>query len=47
MRTYEKLKPHPLAEALPDMSVDEYAELVEDISENGLRDRIIIFEGKK
>lgn len=42
----EHVQPHPISEALPAMSEEEYEELVADIQENGLRDKIIIHEGK-
>jgi hypothetical protein len=37
---------HPLAELIPPMSDDEFAELREDIKENGLREAVTVFEGK-
>jgi DNA modification methylase len=37
---------HPLAGAIPEMSEDEYRELVDSISRNGLREPIVLFEGK-
>ena len=37
---------HPLAEIFPPMSEEAFAGLVEDIRENGLREAIIVHEGK-
>ncbi len=37
-----ELKPHPYAELLPRMQEDDFAKLVADIKENGLRDEIIV-----
>jgi hypothetical protein len=42
----DELKPHPLADMIPDMSEDEYNDLVGDIKNTGkLRERIVLLEG--
>jgi hypothetical protein len=41
----DELKPHPLAEMVPRMMDYEYAELVEDIRYNNLKDKIVLYEG--
>lgn len=40
------IKIHPLAEAMPPMTEDEFAELKKSIEENGQRDRAILLDGK-
>jgi hypothetical protein len=40
-----ELEAHPLAKKVPEMSPDEYAELVEDIRKNGLKERIVLYQG--
>jgi hypothetical protein len=40
------LKPHPLAEAFPPLSKEEFAGLVEDIRANGQQIPIILLDGK-
>jgi hypothetical protein len=42
---YEDLRPHPLAEMVPRMLDYEYAELVADIKDNKLKDKIVLHEG--
>lgn len=41
-----ELQIHPLAEVLPEMTAEEYRDLVESIRKNGLREPIILYEGK-
>ena len=40
------LSAHPLAQLLPDMPAEEYAELVESIRERGLQEPIWTLDGK-
>ena len=40
------LAPHPYADAWPMLGSDDLAELAEDIALNGLRDAIVIYDGK-
>jgi ParB-like chromosome segregation protein Spo0J len=46
MTTQRKLRAHPAADALPDMSETEYRELKRDISANGLRLPIVLCAGQ-
>jgi len=46
MNAPPKLKPHPLAQRMPPMLTDEYADLLADIKAHGLRQPIVLFEGK-
>jgi ParB-like nuclease domain len=41
-----ELKPHPLAECFPMLPDSELQELADDIKANGLRQNIIVYEGK-
>lgn len=41
----EAIKTHAIAEALPEMSSEEFESLVKDIEEHGLREPIVIYEG--
>ena len=41
-----KLDVHPLALAIPEMLTDEHVDLVKDINAHGLREPLVIFEGK-
>ena len=40
------LKPHPLANLMPEMSADEFAALKEDIRQHGVREHVWTFEGQ-
>ena len=40
------LDAHPLAERIPAMSPEEYEQLVDDIGAHGLREPIVIYDGK-
>ncbi|MBA4067938.1 MAG: hypothetical protein C0501_30395 [Isosphaera sp.] len=40
------LEPHPLAESLPEMTAEEYAELRDSVRDHGLKVPIKLFEGK-
>lgn len=40
------LAPHPYADAWPMLGADDLAELAEDIALNGLRDAIVVYDGK-
>src|SRR5690242_6457327 len=40
------LEPHPLAGRIPEMLSDEYVDLVKDIQKHGLREPLVLFEGK-
>lgn len=40
------LKPHPLSRIFPEMSHLEFDQLKQDISKHGLRDPIVLFDGK-
>ncbi len=42
----EQYEFHPLSSYFPLMEGEEFKELVEDIKENGLRNRIILYDGK-
>lgn len=46
MTTKTNLKPHPIAEMLPPLRDDEYAQLKADIAENGLNDPISVWVNK-
>ena len=37
---------HPLADIFPLIAGDDYAQLVRSIAENGLREKIVLFEGR-
>lgn len=41
-----ELKPHPVSKILPEMPSAEFQEFVEDIKANGLREPIVLYEGK-
>ena len=41
-----ELKPHPLAECFPMLSESDLQELVDDIKANGLRQNILMYQGK-
>ncbi len=43
---WRTLRPHPLADELPAMSELEYEALKQDIGRNGLRQPIVLFEGR-
>lgn len=40
------LEHHPLADVFPDMSAEDYADLREDIRQHGLRQPVVLFQGK-
>ena len=42
----ETISFHPLADLFPLLSGPEFAELVEDVKRNGLREPICVFDGK-
>jgi len=43
---WKKLKPHRLADELPQMSEEEYQALKQDIRLNGLKEPILLYEGQ-
>ena len=42
---YKNLQPHPIADELPNLPEEEFAKLRDDIDENGLKEKIVVFEG--
>lgn len=42
----KKFEQHPLSAAFPGMSPEVFKELIDDIDQNGVREKIVVFEGK-
>jgi hypothetical protein len=43
MKTFEQ---HPLSSAFPPMSPEAFKDLIDDIDQNGVREKIVVYEGK-
>ena len=42
----KKYEQHPIGAALPRMSAEEFHQLISDIDRNGVKEKIVLFEGK-